>query len=133
MKPKVFMNFTGMPIRLRVGPDEEQHEYFECCGAEARVEIIETPYTELIKTRGTRDGYITRRVPCIRQRYGIITGLPNPGQFGDDVVFIVSPQVLARCGAERPDLVAPDYGHHSAIRDEHGQIIAVRRFVKWVE
>jgi hypothetical protein len=53
-----------------------------------------------------------------------IEGLPAPR---DDLWLIVSGMVLAAC-PERDDLVAPDTGPESAIRDNSGRLQAVRRW-----
>lgn len=66
-------------------------------------------------------------VPTVRQTYGTVEGLPDPER---DTVYIVSALVLAALrGSGRVDVVAPDTGPESAIRDEKGQIVAVRRLV----
>lgn len=60
----------------------------------------------------------------VRKTYGEVTDLPEPAP---DTVYIVS--ALVREAAKRSDLVSPDSGK-DAIRNEKGQIIAVRGFVQ---
>lgn len=64
-------------------------------------------------------------IPLVRNEWGAIEGLPEPSQ--DDVIYIVSSLVLARVRG-RTDVVAPDTGP-TAVRDETGRIIGIRRFV----
>jgi len=60
-----------------------------------------------------------------QQAFGQVENLPKAE---DGVVLIVSALVLAQC-KERADLVAPDTGR-DAIRNEAGQVVAVRGFVR---
>ncbi|ADQ41539.1 hypothetical protein Calkr_2070 [Caldicellulosiruptor acetigenus I77R1B] len=49
----------------------------------------------------------------------------------ENTVYIVSTVTLQACrelGIQRNDLVSPDTGPQSAVRDETGQIVAIRRF-----
>lgn len=57
--------------------------------------------------------------------WGEVIDLPEPQ---DGVVYLVSALVLARC-TDRPDVVGPDTGP-TAVRNEKGQITAVKGFVK---
>jgi len=66
-------------------------------------------------------------VPVVRTVFNNVT-LPEPQ---DGVVYIVSTvvlQALQQMGICRDDLVAPDTGPQSAVRDGTGQIVAIRRF-----
>lgn len=67
-------------------------------------------------------------VPVVRNTYGEVENLPEPQA---DTYFIVSSLVLEALrkeGSNRTDVIAPDTGP-TAIRDEQGRIVAVRRFV----
>lgn len=64
-------------------------------------------------------------VPVARTAFGEIEGLLEPQQ---DTKYIVSLLVLQAAAGKRDDLLAPDTGPQSAVRDESGQIIGVRRF-----
>ncbi|MBO8164674.1 MAG: hypothetical protein H0Z34_13315 [Brevibacillus sp.] len=57
--------------------------------------------------------------------FGEIEGLPNP-QPGTK--YIVSLLVLQAVDGKRDDLIGPDTGPGSVVRDESGQIVGVRRF-----
>lgn len=68
-------------------------------------------------------------VPVVRTKFGDIEGLPNAE---DGTIFITSTlvaQVAARQG--RTDVVAPDT--NSAIRDEDGRIVGVKRLQTFAE
>lgn len=64
-------------------------------------------------------------VPVVKNVYGDVEGLPAPRP---NTFYIVSSIVLSRVEG-RDDVVAPDTGP-TAVRDEAGRIIGVRRFVK---
>lgn len=71
---------------------------------------------------GTMDG-----ISVVRTEFGEVEGLPEP-QFGID--YIVSGVVLAALKGSRPDVVAPDTSPASAVRNESGQIVGVKRFTR---
>jgi hypothetical protein len=62
----------------------------------------------------------------VRCEYGKIAGLPDPEK---GTYLIVSGLVLNVLNGSRPDCLAPDTGQ-TAIRDDNGNIIAVRRFLR---
>lgn len=64
-------------------------------------------------------------VPVYRTRYGDTEGLPAPSP---NTMYIVSIIVL-QANPDREDLVAPDTGPGSAVRDPDGRILGVRRFL----
>lgn len=64
-------------------------------------------------------------IPVARTSFGEIEGLPVP-QPGTK--YIVSLLVLQAAAGKRDDLIGPDTGPGSVVRDESGQIIGVRRF-----
>lgn len=63
-------------------------------------------------------------IPVVRTQFGEITGLPDP----EPETFFVTSTIVAQAAARlgRRDVVAPDTGP-TAIRNEKGQVIAVRR------
>jgi len=63
-------------------------------------------------------------VHVARNEYGEVEGLPEPK---DGTIYVVSSLVLSRVHG-RIDVFAPDTGP-TAIRDEAGRIVAVRRLV----
>ena len=63
-------------------------------------------------------------VDTVRVSYGEIEGLPDPAP---DTIYIVS--AIVAQAAMRADVLSPDTGP-TAIRDENGQIEAVRRFIR---
>lgn len=62
-------------------------------------------------------------VPCVKTAFTAPIDLPAPV---DGTIYIVSLVTAQNC--PRPDLVAPDTGPGSVVRDEAGQIIGVKRF-----
>lgn len=68
-------------------------------------------------------------IPVVRKRFVGLEGFSLP-QRTENIVFIVSMPV-AQYLAGRPDIVAPDTGPESAVRDEKGRIIGVRRFMRF--
>jgi len=103
-------NLTPHPIRVR-RPDGEE-VVFSPEGIVPRVETIETPSVEV------------EGVPTIARRMGRVVGLPEPCE---GVFYLVSSLVFE--ASERTDLICPDTGK-TCIRDEHGNIVAVTRFVR---
>lgn len=63
-------------------------------------------------------------VPVVRTTYGDVVNLPEPEP---GVFYIVSGIVLAAVGDSRQDLLAPDTGPASAVRDDEDKIVGVRR------
>jgi len=122
-------NLTPHPVRVRIKrfstlphydeegwmeppPFWEEDVIFPPEGIVPRVETIETPSTEV------------EGIPTVTRKTGRVVGLPEPQE---GVFFLVSSLVFE--ASERTDLLAPDTGK-SCIRDEHGNIVAVTRFVR---
>jgi len=92
-----------------------------------RVEIPPSGTVARVSVRAVPHGSIGG-IPVVRTEYGDITDLPEPKR---GTVFIVPTLVLVALrakGIQRDDLVAPDTSPASAVRDEAGRIVAVRRF-----
>lgn len=66
-------------------------------------------------------------VPVVKTEYGTVENLPAP-EAGK--VFVVSVLVAQQC-AGREDVVSPDTGPDSAVRDADGRIIGVKRFMRF--
>lgn len=64
------------------------------------------------------------RVDLVATKFGDVDGLPAPAP---DTLYIVSSLVLQAVSG-RTDVVAPDTGPASAVRDDAGRIVGVRRF-----
>ncbi len=87
-------------------------------GQIVRVKVVQEPAGEI------------NGIPVVRSGFGEVEGLPPPKP---GVVYVVSSlvaQAVARLGRE--DVVAPDTTGVSAVRDEEGRIIGVRRFQKFL-
>lgn len=65
-------------------------------------------------------------VSIVSQKYGDVIGLPDPVE---GTYYLVS-MVVRMALPSRLDLISPDTSPQSTIRDEIGQIIGVRQFVR---
>ena len=63
-------------------------------------------------------------IPVVRKTYGAVQGLPDPKE---GVIYIVSNVVLQALKNSRDDLLCPDTGEDSVVRDGEGNICGVRR------
>jgi len=79
-----------------------------------------------VKTEQVEVGSIDG-IPVVKTEFGEVEGLPDPEP---NTIYIVSSIVAQAVAGEREDVVAPDTGP-TAIRDENGRIVAVRRFQRW--
>jgi hypothetical protein len=122
-------NLTPHPIKVRIkrfsslphydeegwmipGPSWDVELVFPPEGIVPRVETLEAPTAEV------------EGVPCITRRMGRVVDLPEPCE---GVFYLVSSLVFE--ASDRPDLLCPDTGK-TCVRDEHGNVIAVRRFIR---
>lgn len=72
-----------------------------------------------------RDHLFAHEIPVVRKEFGdIFEYLPYPQE---DTIFIVSSIVLIALDGSRQDVFAPDTGADSAVRDDSGRIVGVRR------
>jgi hypothetical protein len=101
-------NFT--PHEVTVFSGEEVVEHVQSIGV-ARVSEV------------CVDSEAINGIPTVAKRYDAVVGLPEPC---DGVICIVSLPVLQV--SDRPDLVCPDTGPDSVVRDKEGKILGVRRF-----
>ena len=62
-------------------------------------------------------------IPVVKTSFTAVEGLPEPEP---GAVYVTS--TLVAQAAHRPDVIAPDTGPQSAVRDEGGRIRGVRRF-----
>lgn len=107
------VNLTPHQVTVRT---ESGDRVFEPSGQVARVAVTSVQTDEI-------DG-----IPVVSQTYGQIEGLPEPQE---GTIFIVS-MVVRQAAQEkgRTDVVSPDTSPQGAIRNEQGQIVAVRGFVR---
>ncbi|MEM5852921.1 MAG: hypothetical protein QW228_00920 [Candidatus Aenigmatarchaeota archaeon] len=103
------VNLTPHPIVVKIGSSQI---VIPPSGKIARVKVDQQIVGEI-------DG-----IPLVKNIYGDIEGLPSPE---DGVIYIVSTLVL-NAVKDRDDVVAPDTST-GVIRDNHGNIIAITRFV----
>jgi hypothetical protein len=67
-------------------------------------------------------------IPVVKTVFGDVAGIPEPQEGTTFVVSTLVLQALKESGAIRDDLVSPDTGNESVIRDDDGKIVGVRRF-----
>lgn len=71
-----------------------------------------------------------RNVQVVETSYGEAEDLPFPAV---DTVYIVSGLVVSALkahGVDRSDIIAPDTSPASAVRDENGMLVGVKRFTR---
>lgn len=107
------VNLTPHDIRIYDADGKNIIKTYPASGTVARVKSS----TEIV---GEVDG-----IEIVRTTFGEIEGLPNP-QPG--TIFIVSLLVLQAAAGKRDDLIGPDTGPGSVVRDAERQIVGVRRF-----
>jgi len=107
------VNLTPHDVRIYDAEGKNVIRTFPASGTVARVKST----TEIV---GEVDG-----IAVAKSTFGEIEGLPAP-QPGTK--YIVSLLVLQAAARQRDDLIGPDTGPGSVVRDENGQIIGVRRF-----
>lgn len=107
------VNLTPHSVTL-CGPDGSPVQTFAPTGAPARVRQV----TACV------DGHASG-LPVVTAQYGAVDGLPAPvaGTF-----YIVAAMVAAACPM-RADLLVPDTGPGSVVRDASGNIAGVRQFI----
>jgi hypothetical protein len=66
-------------------------------------------------------------IPIVSTEYGEVENLPEPQE---DTIFIVSVLVVSALKGQRNDVVAPDTGPESVVRDAQGQIRGVHRLTR---
>lgn len=107
------INLTPHQVTVRT---ESGDRVFEPSGQVARVAVTSVQTDEI-------DG-----IPVFEQTFGDIEGLPDPEE---GTIYLVSMMVRQAAQEQgRTDVVSPDTSPQGAIRNEQGQIVAVRGFVR---
>ncbi len=112
-KDKKFVNLTPHEVRIF---DDDGNEIL-CIPPSGQVARIITEQ-EVV-------GYLNG-IPVVRTTFRDVLNLPEPQP---NTVFIVSSLVAQ--AVKRDDVVAPDTGPESAVRDANGNIVGVKRFQRW--
>ncbi len=102
---------------------------FDESGQQVLTTIPASGQVARVSTKQTVTGHITVdgiSIPVVKTEFGDVQGLLEPQE---NTVYIVSSLVAQ--AVDRPDVLAPDTGPQSAVRDEGGRIVGVRRFQKW--
>lgn len=110
----MFVNLTPHEVVI-IGDDDLAHYVFPPSGQVARIE------EEVITVGTVANGGIT--LPYAKTKLTAIIGRPAPN--GQDT-FIVSMPVAQALGQSRLDVMSPDSGPGSAVRED-GQLMGVRR------
>ena len=66
-------------------------------------------------------------VPLVETSFGDVVNLPEEK---DGTIYVVSVIVVQAVRGKRDDVVAPDTGPASVVRDDAGNIMGVRRFTR---
>ena len=83
-----------------------------------------------VNTEATQIGEISidgHSVPVVETTFGDVVNLPEPY---DGVMYVISIIVLQAVRGLRDDVVVPDTGSESVVRDADGNILGVRRFTR---
>ena len=108
------MNIINLtPHDVKVFADEQEH-VFPKSGTVARVNSTSQHFR------------FVNGLPVHRTIYGEVENIPKPQE---GVIYIVALLVAQVLGNSRVDIVCPDTGPDSAVRDEKGLIAGVRRFM----
>lgn len=108
------MNIVNLTPHVVVVETEHGRREFPPSGIVARVATTQEAVSQV-------DG-----IAIVKSVFGEVQDLPEPRE---DTIYIVS-SLVAQAVPWRDDVVAPDTGP-TAIRDEAGRIVAVRRFQQW--
>ncbi len=107
------------------------HELMLIGGGEQIIgRIIPTGQVARVKTLTTEVGQVVvdgHTVPIVATTYREVENLPG---VQDDTIYVVSVLVAQALGGQRSDVVAPDIGPQSVVRDAYGHIIGVHRFTR---
>ncbi len=109
----MIVNLTPHPIVLYRG--DEPVLTVPPSGTVARVSTHQMPSGEV-------DG-----IPVVRTSFGKVENLPER----QEGTFYVVSTLVAQAVPFRDDVIAPDTGPESVVRDEDGKIVGVRRFQRW--
>ena len=69
-------------------------------------------------------------IDVVTKQYGVVEGLPEQEEGVYLIVSLMVAQALKSQGIIRSDIISPDTGPGSVIRDEDGHIKGVKRFQK---
>lgn len=117
MEEKKIVNLTKHVVNVQVTNENGTTDYvFEPSGMEARVSSKQETFMDVCG------------IPVVRTEYSSVEGLPAQE---DGTIYIVSTlvlQALKANGMTRTDCVAPNTSPAGAIRNELGQVVAVKGF-----
>ena len=113
------INLTSRTIR--VYDEEGVNVLYELPTSPPAISVDVT--AEVLRTIGNSDV-----VPAVRHQFRLTNELPTEKKNTVYVVGWAVLQAILEGGLIRDDLVAPDPSRGSAVRDNHGQIVGVKRF-----
>ena len=94
-------------------------------------EVLRVPpsgITARVEQSETQVGYING-VPVYKVTYGDIQNLPEPQENTIYIASLLVLQALQAKGIQRQDVVAPNTGPNSVVRDQQGRIVGVKSFI----
>ena len=106
---------------------------FDAAGVSEVARIAPSGQVARVKTTAIEAGQVVEagiKIPVVSTTYGNVEGLAEPK---DGMIYIVSILVVTALrmqGVNRPDVIAPDTGPDSVVRDQDGKIVGVRRFTR---
>ncbi len=114
-----FRNFTPHPVNVFDAAGEKNILSIEPEKTQVRV-------AEEIMSLGAING-----IPVIRKSMGDVIGLPGKQEDVYLLVSVIVLQAIKQDGNlyERVDVLCPDTGPESVVRNKNGQILGVRRFM----
>jgi hypothetical protein len=118
-------NFTPHPVAVY----DHENNFIASFESEGSARLVESKYWAgiwfTVKDKAGRVISEDRGIPLVKKKYTEVENLPAPEE---GVIYIVSFLVLDALRSTRDDLIAPDTGPDSSIRDEDGRIIGIRQF-----
>jgi len=116
------------PHELVVRKDNGFEAFFPPSGEVARVEVTQFSVGRVMGTESSHYPGNMGDLDVVRNEFGPVEGLPAPDPEGT-TGYLVSSLVLSHPDvAGRDDVFAPDTGS-TAVRNDQGQVVAVRRLV----
>lgn len=112
------VNLTPHPVAI-VGDNGQAVRTIDPSGPMVRVETT------------TRTAEPIEEISVGEVSYGELAGLPDPEEDTVYLVSVLALQVAHRQG--RKDVFSPDTGPESAVRDDKGMIIGVKRLMRYSE
>ena len=121
----VWVNEDGVPVQCWWAEEEPDLQIVNLTPHEIRIGDVRIPSAGLARCATVAVPLYVRGcpVPVVRQRFGEVTGLPDPEE---GVIYVVSMPVAQAVGRDRDDIFVPG----EQIRDEQGRIIGCKSLAR---